>query len=37
MTTRDEQRRLEGLSPFELKDSLIALADEHTQIGRAHV
>ncbi|MGH3679715.1 MAG: bifunctional aspartate transaminase/aspartate 4-decarboxylase [Natronosporangium sp.] len=35
MTTRDEQRRLEGLSPFELKDSLIALADEHTRSSAA--
>lgn len=29
MTTRTEQKRLEELSPFELKDRLIALADEH--------
>lgn len=29
MTTRDQERRLENLSPFELKNSLIELADEH--------
>ncbi|ADD43496.1 bifunctional aspartate transaminase/aspartate 4-decarboxylase [Stackebrandtia nassauensis] len=28
-TARTEQKRLEGLSPFELKDSLISLADDH--------
>lgn len=28
-TARTEQKRLESLSPFELKDSLISLADEH--------
>ncbi|PSK95910.1 aspartate 4-decarboxylase [Murinocardiopsis flavida] len=30
-TSREEQRRLESLSPFELKGSLIALAGEHKQ------
>lgn len=29
MTTRDQERQLENLSPFELKNSLIELADEH--------
>lgn len=31
MATRVEQKRLEGLSPFELKDTLIKLADENTR------
>ncbi|WP_064741925.1 bifunctional aspartate transaminase/aspartate 4-decarboxylase [Hamadaea tsunoensis] len=33
MTTRAEQKRLEGLSPFELKNSLIELADENVKLN----
>ncbi|MGH8775369.1 MAG: bifunctional aspartate transaminase/aspartate 4-decarboxylase [Jiangellaceae bacterium] len=35
MTRRDEERRLEQLSPFELKNSLISLAGEHTRTAAA--
>ncbi|MFC9975357.1 bifunctional aspartate transaminase/aspartate 4-decarboxylase [Spirillospora sp. NPDC127200] len=33
MTTREEQRRWEALSPFELKDELISLADDNTRLA----
>ncbi|WP_067471401.1 bifunctional aspartate transaminase/aspartate 4-decarboxylase [Actinomadura hibisca] len=33
MTTRDEERRWEALSPFELKDELITLADDNTRLA----
>lgn len=31
MATRKEERRLESLSPFELKDNLISLANDHAR------
>ncbi len=33
MSTRAEQKRLEKLSPFELKNSLIALADDNVKLN----
>ncbi|MBB5873262.1 aspartate 4-decarboxylase [Allocatelliglobosispora scoriae] len=33
MTTRAEQKRLQSLSPFELKNSLIELADENNKLN----
>lgn len=35
MTTRKEERRLESLSPFELKDNLISLANDHARRSAA--
>ncbi|WP_018350700.1 bifunctional aspartate transaminase/aspartate 4-decarboxylase [Longispora albida] len=35
--SREEQKRLLSLSPFEIKDTLIALADERAQAGAAQM